>query len=659
MDSPEFVVVPVEKKKKSKAKKTITVISMIFGILAILAGVYTPLIYFVLLDYLVMPYLTFSYRSDISDESQITVTIDKVYSDSDYPARFRVPGKLMGYPVTAIGPSAFAGLDRLKEVIFPETITSIGTNAFNNCINLAKFNIPRDLNYIGKDAFNDTPYIDAYPDDAVIIGSILYTYKGVLANDTAIVKSEESPAIDDHEHYFNLGGFEQIGAGVFANQAGITYVEYPDNLDTVSDQLFYNCTNLSEVYLGNHVKYIGEEVFYGDSSLKIVKSFELIESIGNYAFKGTGIEGSIVFGSNLTNIGAGAFQDSKALTSVSFPFGLAVLNNYVFDGCESLEEVILSEEEYSPQSVLYDIGIAAFRGTAISEFRIPFSVRTLKDSAFENAKNLTKVYAYDNTTDTGRTISNLNEETGQIETSRIAHGLQKITPRVFYNADNFKELILVDKDNQIVSALNRVTLPNTLQQLGEANTDSFIFSNTAIEVLDLSSSIRFIAPTLAKGAAQLREVLFDYDTVSVNTIYREAFMNCSSLISFAIPDTVRTINMSVFEGCSSLTSVTLPENEDFIIIDVNLFRGCASLSEITIPGTVQDIKERAFENCLGLIAIAIPSSVKKIGSNVFNGCDSSLQITVMTHNNNTANWNSQWLGTSGLTLENNVTYIPE
>jgi len=109
MDSPEFVVVPVEKKKKSKAKKTITVISMIFGILAILAGVYTPLIYFVLLDYLVMPYLTFSYRSDISDESQITVTIDKVYSDSDYPARFRVPGKLMGYPINFPGTRKRAG----------------------------------------------------------------------------------------------------------------------------------------------------------------------------------------------------------------------------------------------------------------------------------------------------------------------------------------------------------------------------------------------------------------------------------------------------------------------------------------------------------------------------------------------------------------------
>ncbi|MDD3938896.1 MAG: leucine-rich repeat domain-containing protein, partial [Bacilli bacterium] len=159
MDGPEFAVVPVEVKTKSKRRKIITIISVCLGILVLLGGAYSSLIYFVLLDYVTMPYITFSYRSDLADESQITVTIDRVYSDSDYPARFRVPRKLMGYPVTAIGPSAFAGLERLEEVIFPETIVSIGENAFNNCVNLTKFNVPSALDYIGTDAFNNTAYI--------------------------------------------------------------------------------------------------------------------------------------------------------------------------------------------------------------------------------------------------------------------------------------------------------------------------------------------------------------------------------------------------------------------------------------------------------------------------------------------------------------------
>jgi hypothetical protein len=205
----------------------------------------------------------------------------------------------MGYPVTTIGPSAFAGLNRLEEVIFPETITTIGENAFSNCVNLSKFNTPSELEYIGTDAFSNTAYIANYPDDAVIIGSILYTYKGIFEADTAIVKSESSPAISEHAHYFNLGEFEQIGAGVFANQPGITYAEFPDHLDTISDKLLYNCVNLSEVHLGDNIKYIGNEAFFGASSLIEMEWSDQIESIGDYAFKETNFAGEVVLGTDL------------------------------------------------------------------------------------------------------------------------------------------------------------------------------------------------------------------------------------------------------------------------------------------------------------------------------------------------------------------------
>ncbi|NCA96532.1 MAG: hypothetical protein EOM74_06075, partial [Methanomicrobia archaeon] len=90
MDGPEFVVVPKEIKPKSKRQKIIIAISVIFGIVALLGGAYYSLIYYVLLDFVTMPYITFSYRSDIADQSKVTVTIDRVYSDSDYPARFRI-----------------------------------------------------------------------------------------------------------------------------------------------------------------------------------------------------------------------------------------------------------------------------------------------------------------------------------------------------------------------------------------------------------------------------------------------------------------------------------------------------------------------------------------------------------------------------------------
>ncbi len=660
MDGPEFVVVPQAIKPKTKVQKIITIIAVSLGILLLLGGVYSSLIYYVLLDYVTMPYITFSYRSDLPEGSPITVTIDRVYSDSDYPERFRVPRKLKGYPVTAIGPSAFAGLGRLEEVIFPETINYIGENAFNNCSNLSTFNIPQDLSYIGTNAFDNTAFLSNSPNGAVEIGSILYTYKGTLPEDTAIVKSEESSAILEHANYFNLGKFVQIGAGVFSGQSGITYAEFPEDIDTISNKLFENCINLEEVHLSDNIKHIGNEAFKGATSLIEMEWSDYIETVGDYAFQNTNFTGEVFLGPNLVSIGEGAFQDSKAMTKITIPNGVSVLNNYVFDGCENLSEIVLSEDEYTLNSRITAIGIAAFRGTAISEFTLPFSVRTIQDSMFEGCENLVSVYAYNNVNDTTRTDYVFDEETGDNIPVQVSQGLTKITTKAFNNAIEFKELVLVDEDNVVVSPLNQVTLPVTLKQLGESTIGSYVFSNTKIEVLDLSGSIRFIAPSLARNAILLREVIIDQEvTTLLGTIYKEAFMGCIALEQFVIPNTVRAVNASVFEGCSSLESVTLPTDERFNTIDTNLFKDCVSLTSIVIPNNVLAIKNNAFDNCVSFTDITIPSSVTSMGANVFNNCDGALVITVMTNNNNTLNWNSAWLGSSGLSVESNVIYIAE
>ena len=660
MDGPEFVVIPKVVKQKTKRQTIITTISVILGIVVLLGGAYFSLIYYVLLDFVTMPYITFSYRSDLADSSKVTVAIDRVYADSDYPAKFRIPRKLVGYPVTAIAESAFAGLERLEEVIFPDSMEYIGENAFSNCTKLINFNVPSNLNYIGANAFNNTAYLLNHPEGAVEIGSILYTYNGILPNDTAVVKSEDSPAIANHANYFNLGKFIQIGAGVFYNQPGIEYAEIPDDITTISDKLFMNCVNLHEVHLSDSVKYIGSEAFSGATSLLTMEWSDYIETVGAYAFKNTNFTGEVSLGVNLVSIGEGAFQNSKAMSKITIPSGVTAISDYVFDGCEDLSEIVFDAQEYSINSKITSFGIAAFRGTAISEFTVPFSVRNIHEATFENCDNLVSVFVYNNTTDTTRTEYVFDEETGVTTPVQVSHGLTKITTKAFNDAILFKELVLVDKDNVVTSPRNRVTLPVTLRQLGESNTESYLFSNTAVEVLDLTSQIRFIAPALAKNASLLREVIIvDSVDLLIATIYKEAFMNCVALEQFVMPNSVRAANSSVFAGCTSLTSVTLSTDTRFNTIDTNFFRGCTALTNIVIPSNVQAIKERAFENATSLMAITIPSSVISMGNNIFNGCNSGIVITVMTHNNNTANWNAGWLGTSGLTEVANVVYVAE
>ncbi len=97
-----------------------------------------------------------------------------------------------------------------------------------------------------------------------------------------------------------------------------------------------------------------------------------------------------------------------------------------------------------------------------------------------------------------------------------------------------------------------------------------------------------------------------------------AFINCSSLTSVTIPNSVTTIGGVTFRNCSGLTSVTIPNSVTFI--GMTAFENCSGLTSITIPNSVTSIGSSAFENCSGLTSITIPNSVTSIGNWAFWNC---------------------------------------
>ena len=63
-------------------------------------------------------------------------------------------------------------------------------------------------------------------------------------------------------------------------------------------------------------------------------------------------------------------------------------------------------------------------------------------------------------------------------------------------------------------------------------------------------------------------------------------MNCSSLTSVVIPDSVTTIGSSAFDSCSSLTSIVIPDSVTSIAYGAFFF--CDSLTELYYKGTESD-----------------------------------------------------------------------
>ena len=115
-------------------------------------------------------------------------------------------------------------------------------------------------------------------------------------------------------------------------------------------------------------------------------------------------------------------------------------------------------------------------------------------------------------------------------------------------------------------------------------------------------------------------------TFAVTSIRGEAFQDCSSLTSIAIPNSITSIGDNAFRGCSSLTSITIPNS--ITKINCETFAYCSSLTSITIPNSVTSIGYSAFSYCSSLTSITIPNSVTSIEAGAFASCSALEYLSI-------------------------------
>jgi hypothetical protein len=122
------------------------------------------------------------------------------------------------------------------------------------------------------------------------------------------------------------------------------------------------------------------------------------------------------------------------------------------------------------------------------------------------------------------------------------------------------------------------------------------------------------------------------DTINglpVTTIGREAFLQCPSLESVAIPGSVTGIGEHAFGWCTSLASITFPGSVTSI---GNYAFQYTSLTNVTIPQSVTSIGYEAFYSCPNLAGVTIPCSVTNIGGLAFYNCNNLNMIKVDASN---------------------------
>lgn len=104
---------------------------------------------------------------------------------------------------------------------------------------------------------------------------------------------------------------------------------------------------------------------------------------------------------------------------------------------------------------------------------------------------------------------------------------------------------------------------------------------------------------------------------------RHFFMS-SYVITAAFPSSITAITGTLL-NCFSLTSVKIPNSVKKIGADA--FNNCIKLTSIEIPDSVTEIGSGAFFSCSGLTSITIGSGVKSIGDYCIYFCTSLKSIT--------------------------------
>lgn len=362
--------------------------------------------------------------------------------------------------------------------------------------------------------------------------------------------------------------------------------------DTVPDQFFTGCGNLTSVTLTDKITKVGPSAFYSCYSLESF-NFGNIVSIGINAFENTGL--TSVEAEKVTELGDGAFMDCTLLSSVSIP-NCTYISSDAFYNCSLLDGFDFSNVEYVCDSAFEDTSISQVNSETILE---------LGWGAFRGCTNLVSV-----------DVPNCTY----------------IGDYAFISCQSL-ESVNVPK----ITVINDNTFSNTykLTEFDFGNITSigrYAFKNGGIESFN-APNVTSIGYQAFYNATSLKEVTFGDKLTTIGT---GAFINCSDTEFSAIPDSVtsvgewafqnsgiRQVHMKAgtsygkgaFSNCTRLTSATMDEHVTFI--PDNTFDGCTSLKEVIVYPYVSTVGAEAFANCTSLERVVFTKFYFSAGARMF------------------------------------------
>lgn len=126
--------------------------------------------------------------------------------------------------VTIIGGDCFFNCYGLSSLTLPNSVTTIGNSAFQACP-LTSINIPNSVTNLAAGAFGGTTWEGNQPDGLLYLSNWLLGYKGEQPTGELTIKE----------------GTKGIAGSAFNSCHGLTSVNFPDGVEIIDNDAFYNC----------------------------------------------------------------------------------------------------------------------------------------------------------------------------------------------------------------------------------------------------------------------------------------------------------------------------------------------------------------------------------------------------------------------------------
>ena len=503
--------------------------------------------------------------------------------------------------VTEIGWDAFSGCSSLINIKIPEGVTSIQSNTFEKCSSLINIEIPEGLTEISYFAFLGCSNLTSIniPESVTNIDELSFNGCSKLI---LYVKA------DSMGHKFaeeNKKGYILNGeASTVSTEYEIKEEESWDISENGDGSVMAEWTLKDKTLT---ISGTGKMKSWNDDALK--------EDWHNTQY--APLIQSVVINEGITNIGKYAFQRCMSLINIEIPEGVTEIEEFAFYVCTSLKSVNIPQGVTSIERYAFDLC------SNLVTIEIPESVTYIGENTFLKCSNLETINVDENNknymSENGilfnkeRTILlKYPANKKDIDEYRIPESVTSIGERAFEECSILTSINIPKNITTIesytfsgCSSLTNIEIPEGVTSI-QSNTFEKCSSLINIEIPEGLTEISYFA---FLGCSSLKNIQIPEGVI---TIKNAAFSGCSSLINVKIPEGITTISANIFSGCSSLTSVQIPESVKSI--EALAFSECSSLTSIEIPEKVTEIGSNAFRGCSNIKGILLGENIINVGA---------------------------------------------